>query len=54
MYKSDNIVYDFNITEQEKKIFDERNIRNSDLRANKLYKILSNKKNKRTAFIGPT
>ena len=43
MYKSDNIVYDFNITEQEKKIFDERNIRNSDLRANKLYKILEYK-----------
>ena len=35
MYKSDNVVYNKNISEQEKKIFDEKNMKDSEIRANK-------------------
>ena len=43
MYKSDNVPYDRNITEQEKKIFDEKNMKNAEIRTNKLSKILDYK-----------
>ena len=43
MYKSDNVPYDHNITEQEKKIFDEKNMKNAEIRTNKLSKILDYK-----------
>ena len=43
MYKSDNVVYDKNLSEKEKKIFDEKNMKNSEKRANKLFKILEYK-----------
>ena len=43
MYKSDNVVYDKNLSEKEKKIFDEKNMKKSEKRANKLFKILEYK-----------
>ena len=45
MYKSDNVAYDKNITEQEKKIFEEKNMKNSEIRVNKLFNILGYKNN---------
>ena len=45
MYKSDNVVYNKNISEQEKKIFDEKNMKDSEIRANKLFYILHYKNN---------
>ena len=43
MYKSDNVVYDKNLSEKAKKIFDEKNMKMSEKRANKLFKILEYK-----------
>ena len=45
MYKSDNVIYNKNISEQEKKIFDEKNMKGSEIRANKLFYILHYKNN---------
>ena len=45
MYKSDNVIYNKNISEQEKKIFDEKNMKDSEIRANKLFYILHYKNN---------
>ena len=46
MYKSDNVVYNNNISEEEKKIFNEKNMKKAELRTNKLLKILEYKNNK--------
>ena len=46
MYKSDNVVYNNNITEEEKKIFNEKNMKKAESRTNKLLKILEYKNNK--------
>ena len=43
MYKSDNVAYKHNISEEEKKSFDEENMKRAELRANKLNKILEYK-----------
>ena len=43
MYKSDNVIYNKNLDEKEKKIFDEKNMKTSEKRANKLFKILEYK-----------
>ena len=43
MYKSDNVIYNENLDEKEKKIFDEKNMKTAEKRANKLLKILDYK-----------
>ena len=43
MYKNENIIYNKNLSEKEKKIFDEKNMKKSEKRANKLIKILDYK-----------
>ena len=46
MYKKENIVYNNNITTEEKKNFIEKNMKKAELRINKLLKILEYKNNK--------